>query len=124
QNIIAIVLLMPLLVWATITHGAIGAAAIWIAVNAGYVLIGIQVMHARLLPGEKAAWYVWDIGLPLMGALGVGMVGRILLPTHASALVTIGGVALIGLATLLSAGLLTPIVRHTLSRMISLVRAT
>ncbi len=109
QNIVAVVLLIPLLFWATNHYGALGAAAIWITVNAGYVLVGIQIMHTRLLHEEKRIWYTRDVGLPLAGALSVALVGRWLFPTHASMPITIGGLALVSLSTLAIASMLTPL---------------
>jgi O-antigen/teichoic acid export membrane protein len=109
QNAIAVALLMPLLIWAANRYGGVGAAAIWIAVNAGYVLIGIQVMHTRLLRDEKRAWYGRDVGLPLIGALSVVLIGRALFPADAPAFVTVGALGLVSLAALAAACLLTPL---------------
>lgn len=64
QNTVAVLLLVPAILWAAPRYGAIGAAWIWIILNAGYVLIGIHFMHARLLPKEKWRWYGKDVALP------------------------------------------------------------
>lgn len=66
-NIIAVALLVPTIFWVVPRHGALGAAWVWIALNAGYVLVGIQLMHRRLLPSEKWLWYARDVGLPVIG---------------------------------------------------------
>ena len=66
-NIVAVSLLVPTIFWVVPRHGALGAAWVWIALNAGYVLVGIQLMHRRLLPTEKWRWYVRDVGLPAIG---------------------------------------------------------
>jgi O-antigen/teichoic acid export membrane protein len=84
QNLVAVLLLGPLMFWATRHYGAVGAAVIWIMLNAGYVLIGIQVMHKRLLGSEKLRWYVQDVGLPLLATLAVASVGRWFFPDQAS----------------------------------------
>lgn len=76
SNVIAVILLIPLLFIATSYYGAAGAAAIWIVLNGGYVLIQLQVMHRRLLKREQRRWYVEDVGLPLAAAVGVVGVGR------------------------------------------------
>lgn len=68
-NIVAILILGPALVVLTQKYGPIGAAWIWLTLNLGYVIGTIQLMHRRLLPGEKWAWYVDDIGKPALGAL-------------------------------------------------------
>ncbi len=64
QNAIAVLLLVPAILWAAPRYGAIGAAWIWIILNGGYVLVGIHFMHVRLLPKEKWRWYGRDVALP------------------------------------------------------------
>jgi O-antigen/teichoic acid export membrane protein len=124
QNAIAVAILLPLMVVMANRYGAVGAAAIWIAVNAGYVLIGIQIMHLRLLPTEKREWYLRDVGLPCIGTLAVVSVGRALFPAHASAVATVGALALIFGAALAAACALTPITRNWLRGRIALLRTT
>jgi hypothetical protein len=71
--------------------------------NVGYVLFGIPIMHRRLLVGEKRAWYVSDVGLPLLGAI-VGVAGtRLLFNRSESPMIMASGVALsLALATALA----------------------
>lgn len=67
QNIIAVILLAPAMLWAIIHYGAIGAAWVWLILNIGYVLIGVHFMYRRLLTTEKWRWYGNDIMRPLLG---------------------------------------------------------
>jgi len=67
-NVVAVAVLVPAIIWVVPRHGALGAACVWVALNAGYVLIGIPLMHRRLLPGEKWRWYMQDTLLPGLGA--------------------------------------------------------
>jgi len=69
QNIVAVILVVPAILWATPYYGAMGAAWIWVILNAGYLLIGIHFIHFRLLPGEKWRWYLNDVIYPALGAL-------------------------------------------------------
>src|SRR5215207_850914 len=78
-NVISVIILIPLLLVAVSYYGALGAAAVWIALNSGYVLVSLQIMHRRLLKGEQRRWYLEDVGLPLMAALGVVGIGRLLI---------------------------------------------
>ena len=78
-NLISVIVLIPLLVVVTSYYGAIGAAAIWIALNSGYVLIQLQIMHRRLLKGEQWRWYFQDVGLPMVATLSVIGLGRLLI---------------------------------------------
>lgn len=79
SNLAAVIALVPLLVWLAPSYGALGAAAVWVALNAGYVLVSLQFMHHRLLRGELWRWYIEDVGLPLLAALLLAGLGRGLL---------------------------------------------
>lgn len=76
SNAIAVVLLVPSLYFAINRWGAIGAAAVWIALNLGYLGINIQVMHRRLLPNEQRRWYVGDVAIPALAVLVVVAAAR------------------------------------------------
>ena len=79
QNVIAVIVLAPAIYFSTLRWGAVGAAGIWIVLNSAYLLIGVQVMHRRLLINEKWRWYINDVGKPLTAALVIAGVGRILI---------------------------------------------
>lgn len=74
QNIVAVILLVPAILWVTPRYGAIGAAWIWTILNSGYVLIGVHFIHRRLLPMEKRTWYIYDVIFPVLGALSVAII--------------------------------------------------
>jgi len=71
QNIIAVIVLVPAIYFATLRWGATGAAMIWIILNAAYLLIGNHVMHLRLLKNDKWQWYMNDLIKPLISVLAV-----------------------------------------------------
>ncbi len=71
-NVVAVALLIPAILWIVPLYGALGAAWVWITLNAGYVLVGMPLMHRRLLPEELWRWYVRDTVLPALGA-GAGL---------------------------------------------------
>ncbi|HKC37693.1 MAG TPA: oligosaccharide flippase family protein, partial [Chitinophagaceae bacterium] len=66
QNIIASVILVPLLFWWTGKYGALGASFVWLSVNIGYVLITIPVFYRLFLKGELGNWYKKDVALPFL----------------------------------------------------------
>lgn len=65
-NVVAVVIIIPGILWAVPRYGAIGAAWIWVGLNAAYVLIGIHFMYRRLLPKQKWRWYRESIVKPLL----------------------------------------------------------
>ncbi|MFI5203020.1 MAG: oligosaccharide flippase family protein [Flavobacteriales bacterium] len=68
QNIIASIILVPLLFWWSNEYGALGASFVWLTVNAGYVLITIPIFHHMYLRGEFWKWLKNDIAAPLLTA--------------------------------------------------------
>ena len=65
------VLMFPGLYLATSWFGLTGAAAIWPILNLGYMLVGIKLMHRRLLPRDMWRWYLRDCAAPFASALMV-----------------------------------------------------
>lgn len=71
-NSIAVVVIVPAILWAVPRYGALGAAWVWLLLNASYVLICIHFMHRRLLPEEKWRWYREGVFKPLLaGSIAV-----------------------------------------------------
>lgn len=108
QNLVAVGLIVPLLIIAAGNYGMVGAAATWVLLNLGYILIGVQVMHRRLLRTEKRHWYVQDVGIPLLTTLVIALLGRWLLPSQAPGFIVIPGLGLIMALTLAGAFWVTP----------------
>jgi len=105
QNIIAVVLLVPSTIWASLHYGAMGAAWIWIILNAGYILITIHFLHNRLLIKEKWRWYGKDIMLPTSGAIAVMWLCMLVQPTLESKLLWLCWLLLTGALMVTSAWL-------------------
>lgn len=70
-NLVAIATLVPLTWWSVQRFGVTGGAVAWLGLNLGYFLCTPQLMHRRLLPGEKLRWYLSDNFYPGSIALGV-----------------------------------------------------
>lgn len=74
-NIVAVILIVPAILWITPRYGAQGAAWVWVCLNAGYLLVGVHLMFRRILASEKWQWYARDVIGPLslsaLGALSV-----------------------------------------------------
>jgi len=96
--IFAVAVIVPAILWATPKYGAIGAAWVWVGLNAGYVMIDIYFMHRRLLPTEKWRWYRQDVAVPLIAGAVVAVLLRWATPVLPGALAKL-------IALLISAGL-------------------
>ena len=72
-NALFVVVLIPLLIWATITYGVLGAGYAWLISNALYFLLWIAKVHRRLVKGLHRKWLLNDLGvivlLSLLGAI-------------------------------------------------------
>ena len=84
-NIVAVLVIVPAILWVTPRYGSVGAAAAWVTLNAGYLVIGVQFMYRRVLSGEKRRWYLEDVLRPLSAASIVALVIRWMLPIPESA---------------------------------------
>lgn len=98
QNSIAAIILVPLLFILTGKYGAIGAAFVWVIVNAGYVFISQPLMHRKLLKNELWKWYWNDTLLPMLPSLIVVLLIKFSLqyffPTFQMNIFVIGGIFL------------------------------
>jgi hypothetical protein len=79
-----VLLLVPAIVWVVPRFGAVGAAWVWVALNTGYVLFLVQLMHHRVLPREKWRWYARDTALPAGAALAVVWLASLVQPADDS----------------------------------------
>lgn len=68
-NALSAVVIAPMIYIAAMRYGAVGAASMWVVLNAVSVTIVLGIMHRRLLGGELRQWYLIDVGLPLAGSL-------------------------------------------------------
>lgn len=121
-NIIASIVLVPMIYFLAIHYGVIGAASAWVILNAGYVLICIQIMHSRLLRGEQWRWYCNDVGVPLLAALSVALLWWLFTPGEMSKLTMLIYLACISTTTLLASVTATPVTRRWLAQRIRILR--
>ncbi len=76
MNLISIFVLVPVAIILGKQYGALGGAGAFALLNVCYILITIQIMHRRLLKGEKVRWYFQDILLPLLISITTVSMGR------------------------------------------------
>lgn len=113
-NSIAVIVMIPAATLLARWGGAPAVAALWAALNIGYVTVLVPLMHRRLLRGELWRWYCLDIGLPLAGGLVSVLVWWWLIPADVPALLL--GLLLVSASasTLGVAGLAAPALRTVL----------
>lgn len=78
KNIVALIILVPLIILLTMHYGAIGAASAWLILNIGYVCFEIPVMHGKILRTEMWRWYWNDVSLPILAGLSLAGLGRLI----------------------------------------------
>jgi O-antigen/teichoic acid export membrane protein len=115
-NLVAVAVLVPAIVLIVPTYGALAAAWIWVALNMGYLIIAVYLMHRRLLPLEKWRWYGQDLLAPLLAAAAAALLCRAVAPNSTNRFEEIGVLAFASVCVMLSAALVSPNVRVQLQR--------
>jgi len=110
-NLISVILLAPLIIFMTMSFGAIGGAIAWLVLNIGYIIFWIPIMHKRLLITEKWRWYWQDVCIPLMAGTVVAGIGRIILKEPMSHFIMLLCLIIISFLTLGITALATPVTR-------------
>ena len=123
QNVIAIIFLIPFMIYATLHYGAIGGALSWVILNFSYTIFGMQVMHRMILKKELKKWYLIDVGLPLLLAIIINSAAYLLLTEKSfitdSPIETIFFVGVTFLMTVFSGIISIPTIRHFWMRRVS-----
>jgi hypothetical protein len=96
-NAVSAVVLIPALLIVAPRFGGPGAAAVWMLLNAGYLIFSVPLMHRRLLKGELGRWYRSDVLLPAAAAVAVALAGRVLLPPGLPSLAVAAWMAAVGI---------------------------
>lgn len=80
SNLVATVVAVPLYILAIQWQGMVGAAWVWLAINLGYFVFTVPLMHRRLLPAQMGRWYANDVLAPAVAAIAVVLVAKIARP--------------------------------------------
>ena len=110
-NLIAIIIMVPMIIYMTTQYGAVGGASVWLILNIFYVPISLHFMHKRLLPHEKWRWYWQDVGLPLVTCVILVVLGRMLVHGFVPNFVLLTLILLILVISLGITALVTPTTR-------------
>jgi O-antigen/teichoic acid export membrane protein len=114
MNFVAVVLLVPMLFLVVPRYGGIGAAWVWVALNAGYLLVGIHFMHSRLLSSEKWRWYGRDVIAPASAAAATALACRYCMPSPGGTMTELLVLAFTSACVVIAAALVSPLVRAPL----------
>jgi O-antigen/teichoic acid export membrane protein len=79
-NALALLVVAPLTVTLARHGGAAGAAAAWIALNVGQIVLAMGRMHSRVLVGERGRWYGGTLAPAGAAAVAV-LAARLAMPT-------------------------------------------
>lgn len=119
-NAASIVVVIPALLLVVPWAGTTGAAAVWAALNVGYVLIGAPLSFRLLMPTEIRQWYLRDVALPLVSALAACLIIDIVInftsPAGATSAIALSAG---GAATILAALATAPLVRMQTTSLIN-----
>jgi O-antigen/teichoic acid export membrane protein len=107
-NMVAILVVVPALLLVVPRFGMTGAAGVWAALNASYVIVGAPLSFRRLLRSEQRTWYLRDLAAPSLAALaacGAVRACGLWLPidTWVSAVQVVGGATAAAAAAMLAA---------------------
>ncbi|NOT13876.1 MAG: oligosaccharide flippase family protein [Methylococcaceae bacterium] len=111
-NVVAVAIIIPAILWAVPRYGAIGAAWIWVALNASYVLIGIHFMYYRLIPDQKWRWYRESVARPLIAGSIVAFGLAFILPVSQKRLDCIFTLLLASICVAASVAIVMPSLRQ------------
>jgi len=64
-NVLFVTFLVPVLVWATLRYGSLGAGYAWLGTNVLYLLAFVPIVHRRFFAGLHAQW-LWRDVLPIV----------------------------------------------------------
>jgi O-antigen/teichoic acid export membrane protein len=76
QNLIATILLIPLLFVLTKKFGVLGAASVWLILNIGYVTISQIILHSKYLINQRNYWFINSVFKPLLIVSSIALLGR------------------------------------------------
>lgn len=110
-NAASLAMAVPVCLLAVDRYGMSAAALPWLLANLVSVMIGIPLMHRRLLPGQALRWYLQDNLPPLLVGVGVALALHALLPPLAHNWAGLVSLGFAGGATLLVCALSAPAVR-------------
>jgi O-antigen/teichoic acid export membrane protein len=100
-GISSVLLITPLLILLIMKYGILGAGISWLVLNLCTLPAYMYLLHQKFLRGELRRWYARSFVRPMLAALPLVLIGRLLLPYPSS---RFWSLSLIGLVWLVTAG--------------------
>jgi O-antigen/teichoic acid export membrane protein len=113
-NVIFVLVLIPSLVLATWTYGAVGAGYAWLGSNAIYFFLWVPMVHRRFVKGLHAQWLLRDMGATVCLTVAAAAVASGLVQWPQDRLSVAIGIAAVSLALLAIAAVGSSWVRETI----------
>ena len=123
KNVIAVILLVPLIIYMTMRYGATGAAIAWLVLNMGMFFFEIPIMHHRLLRKEKWRWYWHDVSLPLVTCVLIAGVGRIFISEPMPQFTMLLYLVIVSVLTVTITAIITPVTKAWLLKQLLIIKA-
>jgi O-antigen/teichoic acid export membrane protein len=111
-NTVAVLLLIPTILWVVPAYGALGAAWVWVALNSTLLVFSIYFMHRRVLPDEKWLWYRQDVVIPLAAVIAAALSCHWLMPDNLGRVSELGALIVCSGCVLILASMAAPLVRQ------------
>jgi O-antigen/teichoic acid export membrane protein len=107
-----LVLLVPMLIWATWKYGAIGAGYAWLVMNLLYFLVWVPKVHRRFRPGLHAQWLKTDVACILIFSTIGAVSARYLFTWSGDRMLAAAQLAMMSAAILAIGALGSPLARQ------------
>ena len=114
KTLIAVILLVPFIIYMTAHYGATGAAIAWLILNLSMFIFEIPIMHRRLLCQEKWRWYWNDVGFPIAIVIVIAGLGRLFISGSMPQFMMVSYLIIISVLTFTITAIATPITRSWL----------
>lgn len=108
------IIVVPALWFAVSHYGPVGAAYVFVGLQATNMLIGLPLTHRRLLRHELTRWLLQDLGPPLVASIVVVGLARAAMSSRLSPLAVLSTLFAVLLAAMAAAALVAPLIRRRL----------
>jgi O-antigen/teichoic acid export membrane protein len=102
QNVLFLIIMIPLTIILAFKFGAVGGAISWATINTLYFLITPHLIHKRILQGETANWYFKDSLLPFIICLIIIVISKyFIVKPNSSSIIELLQIAIVGMAAII-----------------------